>query len=105
MRKFSHKNMLINFNDYFNCIFVVSSHTTRHVSNNYIFLPRVHTSRSQRSIKYVGAKIWTSIPSGIKKLPFHKFKEIYKNFLLHVNAETILFYKNSYHRSLNTRFY
>ena len=59
----------------------------------------VHTSRSQRSIKYAGAKIWNNIFSEIKKLPFHKFKEIYKNVLLHnYNAETtrniILFYKN-----------
>ena len=67
MHKFSHKKLPINFNDYFNCISEVSSHTTRHVSNNNIFLLRVHTSRSQRSIKDVGAKIWNNIPSEIIK--------------------------------------
>ena len=88
MHKFSHKKLPINFNDYFNCTFEVSSHKTRHVSVN-IFLPRAHNSRNQRSIKYTGAKIRNNIPSEIKKLPFHKFKEIYKNFLLHnYNAET-----------------
>ena len=89
MHKFSHKKLPINFNDYFNCISEVSSQKTRHVSDNNIFLPRAHTSRSQRSIKCTRAKIWNNIPSEIKKLPFHKFKEIYKNFLLHnYNAET-----------------
>ena len=86
---FSHTKLPINFNDYFNCISEVSLHATRHVSSNNIFLPCVRTCRSQRSIKYAGAKLWSNIPSEIKKLPFHKFKEIYKNFLLHnYNAET-----------------
>ena len=89
MHKFSHKKLPINFNYYFNCISGISSYKTRHVSKNNIFLPRAHTSRSQRSIKYTDAKIWNNIPFEIKKLPFHKFKEIYKNFLLHdYNAKT-----------------
>ena len=57
MRKFSYKTLPINFNDYFNCISEISSHKTRHVSDNNFFLSRAHTSRSQRSIKYTGAKI------------------------------------------------
>ena len=57
MHKFSPKKLPINFNDYFNCISEVSSHKTRHVSDKNIFLLRAHTSRSQRSIKYTGAKI------------------------------------------------
>ena len=90
MHKLSYKKLPINFNYYFTCISEVSSHTTRHVSNNDIFSPRVLTSHSQRSIKYVGAKFWNNIPPEIKKLPFYKFKEIYKNFLLHnYDAETI----------------
>ena len=89
MLEFSHKKLPITFNNYFNRISEFFSHTTRHVSNNNIFLPHVHTSRSQRSIKYVGAKIRNNISSEIKNLPFHKFEEIYKNFFLHnYNAET-----------------
>ena len=54
MQKFSHKKLPININDYFNCISEVSSHTTRHVSNNTgnIFLPRLHTSCSQQQQIY-----------------------------------------------------
>ena len=90
MHKFSHKKLPINFNDYFNCISEVPSHTMRHVSNNNIFLPRVHTSRSQRSIKYTGVKIWNNNSSEIKKLSLHKLKEIYKNFLPELGSIAVL---------------
>ena len=46
-----------------------------------MFLPRFKNSRTRRSIKYVGAKIWNNIPNSIKKLPFAKSKSLMNSFL------------------------
>ena len=38
--------------------------------------------KTQRPIKYIGAKIWNSIPILIKHYSFQKFKKAYKEFLI-----------------------
>ena len=70
------------FKDYFEYSSEVSTDITRNLFKNNLVLPRSKNSRTQRSIKYVGVKLWNSIPNSIKKLPFTKFKQSYKKFLL-----------------------
>ena len=40
------------------------------------------SSKTQYSIKYIGAKIWNNIPSDLKNAYYSKCKESYKKFLL-----------------------
>ena len=82
MYQFTHSKFPLNFNYYFAYSSDVSSYSTRHTSSNDIFLPRFMSSKTQHSIKYIGAKIWNNIPSDLKNESYSKFKESYKKFLL-----------------------
>jgi len=55
---------------------------TRSSSNNLLYLPKFSTSRCQKSIKFQGTKIWNSIPANLQNLPFYKFKNSFKWYLL-----------------------
>ena len=62
----------------------ISSRNTR-LSNDpstTLYIPRYHTARLQRCIKYQGVKIWNNIPTEIKNKSFNYFKRHYKNYLL-----------------------
>ena len=50
--------------------------------NLRLFLPRFQSSLTENSLKYIGVKIWNAISREIKKLPFLKFKNAYKNLVL-----------------------
>ena len=78
MYQIIHKNTPNNFESYF----TYSAYSTRQNSANHLFLPCFHTSRTQRSIKYLGSKIWNSIPYDIRISPFAKFKSSYNFHLL-----------------------
>ena len=82
MHQIIHKKSPNNFESYFTYSSNISAYSTRQKSANHLFLPRFHTSRTQRSIKYLGSKIWNSIPYDIRILPFTKFKSSYKFHLL-----------------------
>ena len=71
-----------NFESYFTCSSNISAYPTRQKFANHLFLPRFHTSRTQRSIKYIGSKIWNSILYDLRILPYTKFKSLYKSHLL-----------------------
>ena len=75
MHQFTHSKLPLNFNHYFAYSFDVSSYSTRHTSSNDIFLPRFMSSKTQHSIKYIGAKIRNNIPSDLKNASYSKFKE------------------------------
>ena len=81
MYQFTHSKLPLNFNHYFAYSSDVLSYSTRHTSSNEIFLPRFMSSKTQHSIKYIGAKIWNNIPSDLKNASYSKFKESYKKFL------------------------
>ena len=40
------------------------------------------SNRTQRSIKYIGLKIWNSISHNLKSMTFNQFKKHYKSVLL-----------------------
>ena len=82
MNQFTHSKLPLNFEHYFAYSSDVSSYSTRHSSSNDIFLTRFMSSKTQHSIKYIGAKIWDNIPFDLKNAPYSKFKESYKKFLL-----------------------
>ena len=82
MYQFTHSKLPLNFKHYYVYSSHVLSYSTRHTSSNDIFLPRFMSSKTQHSIKYIGAKIWNNIPSDLKNASYLKFKESYKKFLL-----------------------
>ena len=81
MNQFTHSKLPLNYKHYFAYSSDVSSYSTRHNSSYDIFLPRFMSSKTQPSIKYIGAKIWNNIPFDLKNAPYLKFKESYKKFL------------------------
>ena len=70
------------FDNYFTLSKCAHSRTTRFSSNNQLIIPLLKSQRTQRSIKYIGAKLWNCIPDYVRKYSFPKFKKEYKIFLL-----------------------
>ena len=70
------------FSNYFTLNKNVHSRRTRASCNNQLTIPLFKTQKTQRSIKYTGAKIWNSIPIWIKKRSFQKLKKEHKKFLI-----------------------
>ena len=70
------------FDHYFT--FAKNSHSrmTRFSSQEQMVIPLYKTNRLQRSIKYVGPKIWNSIPLEVRKFSFNRFNKCYKNLLM-----------------------
>jgi len=65
---FSHNKQPDRYNNYFNYSSDASKYCTRQSNDGHIFLPRFTTTRTQRSIKFVGFKLWNGIPLEIKNL-------------------------------------
>ena len=63
------------FNNYFYHIKVITSRQTRKADKDDLYLPLCNTKRAQKSIKYIGVKIWNDISLKIRTLPFYKFKQ------------------------------
>ena len=51
------------FDNYFSYAKSCHSRTTKFLLNNYLTIPLFKSDRTQRSIKYIGPKIWNSIKS------------------------------------------
>ena len=68
-----------NFNGYFSKVSFANSQATR-LSNQKLVqnLPCFLLSKYQRSIKYMGAKIWNAIPNHVKSLSYSNFLKKYK---------------------------
>ena len=76
------------FNNYFFYIKVITSRQTKKADKDDLYLPLYKTKRAQKSIKYIGVKIWNDIPLKIRTLPFNKFKQKYKLYLFQKSANT-----------------
>ena len=70
------------FDNYFTPANVTHSFSTRFSSNEQLKIPFFKTKRTQRSIKFIGAKIWNVIPPDMRKYSSSKFQKEYKNYLL-----------------------
>ena len=62
-------------------------------SENKLYVPKFSTSRCQKSFKYHGAKIWNSIPFGVRKQPFSNSKLIKKKVSSNTIAKCVLSYR------------
>ena len=58
------------------------SQSTRYSASDHLRIPLYKTNRLQQSIKFVGPKIWNSIPLIVGKTSYTKFKKEYKTYLL-----------------------
>ena len=66
-----HNNVLSFANlDKFNLIKNCYRHKTRLSHKNNFFLPRTRTKLRQKSLSYLGIKIWNEIPSSLKEVSF-----------------------------------
>ena len=62
-----------------------SRYTRNSTKPNQYFIPFFHTSRSQRTIKFRGAKTWNAVPDDLKRINFYQFKLKFKQYLLNNN--------------------
>ena len=80
----SHHNNLLP--DIFSSFFQISganhTHFTRSTVNIMYDVDRCRTVRGQRSIRYLGPKVWNDIPISIKTVSKLAFKKEYKVFIL-----------------------
>jgi len=79
-------NLPETFDFYFKCIDEISPYSTRKSERKEFYLPLYKTARAQKSIKFIGVKIWNEIPNKIKSLTFKKFKVEYKMYLMFNNS-------------------
>ena len=85
MYKFIHKQLPVQFDNYFDNVHAIHKRSTRTSQmKNQLYIPRFRTNRLQRSIKYRGVKVWNNIPNEIKnnKCNFSAFKRINKKYLV-----------------------
>ena len=62
MHQIIHRKTPKNFDSYFLYLSNILAYSTCQKFPNHLHLPRFHTSRPKRSIKYLGSKIWNNIP-------------------------------------------
>ena len=86
MHKFTNKKLPATFNHFFTAVAKIHSRYTRNSTKpNQYFIPFFHTSRSQRTIKFRGAKTWNAVPNDLKRVNFYHFKLKFKQYLLNNN--------------------
>ena len=84
MYLFIHNKMPDRFKHYFTYSTDVFSYSTRNYKTNQsLYLTHYSTNRTQRSFKYLGVKIWNSIPQNIKQhSTYRNFRNSYKYYLI-----------------------
>ena len=81
VHRHSSNDLPVNLSNYFTLS--KNIYSTRSTTNENLQTPLLRLQRTQKSIKFTGAKIWNSIPSNIRKSTFQKFKKMFKAYLLH----------------------
>ena len=82
MHQYTHNKLPIRFCNYFTYSSNSYSYSTRNSSKDHLLLSRFSTTRTEKSIKYVGAKLWNSLPETLRHLSYREFKITHKNVLL-----------------------
>lgn len=82
MFQYTHKMLPVHFSNLFSYTSDKHKHLTRHSCSNSLYLSHFSSSRTQKSFKFAGAKIWNSIPHHIKQSSYSSFQKSYKEFLL-----------------------
>jgi len=80
---FSYRNSNLpqTFDLYFKYINEISPYSTRKLEKKF-YLPIYKTTQAQKSIKFIGVKIWNEIPNQTRALTFKKFNVEYKMYLM-----------------------
>ena len=90
MYKFIHKQLSVQFDNYFDSVLAINKRSKRaSPKKNQLHIPRCRVNRLQISIKYSGVKVWNDIPYEIKitTVIFQLPKEyIKKHLILQVKA-------------------
>ena len=81
VHRHSSNDLPVNLSKYFTL--PKNIYSTRSTTNENLQTPLLRRQRTQKSIKFTGAKIWNSIPSNIRKSSFRNIKKIFKAYLLH----------------------
>ena len=66
----------------FTPVSMVHSHNTRHSKNNNFIVERPRTELGLNSIRYLGLKLWLSVPENLKNLKINKYIYRYKKLFL-----------------------
>jgi len=83
MHSYHNKLLPNHFDEYFIPLSWIHYHSTRPAVSKNLFLPRVNSSSGKCSVKFIGPKVWSSIPDNIKFLNTFTFKWKFKKHLLH----------------------
>jgi len=85
MHSYHNKLLPNHFYEYFVPLSLIHYHSTRLATSKNLFLPRVNSSSGKCSLKFIGPKVWSSIPDDIKFSTFttFTFKWKLKKHLLH----------------------
>ena len=86
MHKFTNKKLPTTFNHFFIAVAKIYSRYNRNsTKSNHCFILFFHTFRTQRGIKFRGAKTWNAVSDDLKRINFYHFKLKFKQFLLNNN--------------------
>jgi len=83
MHSYHNKLLPNHFDEYFVPLSSIHYHSTRLATSKNLFLPRVNSSSGKCSLKFIGPKVWSSIPDDIKFSTTFTFKWKLKKNLLH----------------------
>jgi len=83
MQSYHNKLLPNNFDEYLIPLISNHYHSTRLATCKNLFSPRVNSSSGKCSLKFIGPKVWSSIPEDIKLSTTFTFKWKLKKHLLH----------------------
>ena len=86
MHKFTNKKLPATFNHFLLPLQKNHSRCTRNSTKpNQYFIPFFDTLRTQRTIKFRGAKTLNAVPDDLKRVNFYHFQLEFKQYLLNNN--------------------
>jgi len=83
MHSYHNKLLTNHFDEYFVPLNSIHYHSTRLATSKNLFLPRVNSSSGKCFLKFIGLKVWFSIPDDIKFSTTFNFIWKLKKHLLH----------------------
>jgi len=89
MHSYHNKLLPNHFDEYFIPLSSIHYHSTRLATSKNLFLPRVNSSSGKCSLKFIGPKVWSSIPDDIKFSTTFTFKWKLKKHLLHEKSSQL----------------
>ena len=94
MHSYHNKRLPNHFDEYFVPLSSIHYHSTRLATSKNLFLPRVNSSSGKCSLKFIGPKVWSSIPDDIKFSTTFTFKWKLKKHFLHEKKFPIMNFSN-----------